>query len=425
MFPYEPTKIISRLEIVNTSNKEKGRFFMPRALWLLIIGMAVNVTGSSFLWPLNTIYIHEHLGKSLTVAGIVLMLNAGASVAGNLFGGALFDKIGGYKAILLGIGITVAALIGLTFWHGWPMYVVFLTIIGFGSGIVFPSMYAMAGTVWKEGGRSAFNAIYVAQNLGVAIGAALGGLVASYSFQWIFVANTLMYILFLFIAVFGYRGIQSSNSGGKQTNILEQSTSVKSHAKLYALLILCIGYLLCWVGYVQWQSTIASHTQELGISLKQYSVLWTINGALIVVAQPIINKLLKPFAHQIKGQIITGILIFILSFVVASVANEFSGFLTAMVILTIGEMLVWPAVPTIADKLAPKGREGFYQGIVNSTATGGRMIGPLLGGILVDFYGHQMMLLILITLFVISIVTTFIYDRSLQSRKMQFKQASL
>src|SRR5690606_23873796 len=100
---------------------------MPRALWLLIIGMAVNVTGSSFLWPLNTIYIHEHLGKSLSVAGLVLMLNAAASVIGNLYGGSLFDKIGGFKSILLGIGITVLALIGLSFWHGWPSYVVFLT----------------------------------------------------------------------------------------------------------------------------------------------------------------------------------------------------------------------------------------------------------------------------------------------------------
>lgn len=50
---------------------------MPRALKILIIGMFINVTGASFLWPLNTIYIHNHLGKSLTVAGIVLMLNSG------------------------------------------------------------------------------------------------------------------------------------------------------------------------------------------------------------------------------------------------------------------------------------------------------------------------------------------------------------
>lgn len=74
---------------------------MPRTLWLLVIGMFINVTGASFLWPLNTIYIHQHLGKSLTAAGFVLMLNSGANVLGNLFGGYLFDKIGGFKTVVL------------------------------------------------------------------------------------------------------------------------------------------------------------------------------------------------------------------------------------------------------------------------------------------------------------------------------------
>ncbi len=63
---------------------------MPKNVWLLIIGMLVNVTGNSFLWPLNTIYIHDYLGKSLSVAGLVLMANAAAGVVGNLLGGVLF-----------------------------------------------------------------------------------------------------------------------------------------------------------------------------------------------------------------------------------------------------------------------------------------------------------------------------------------------
>jgi MFS family permease len=385
---------------------------MPRALWLLIIGMAVNVTGSSFLWPLNTIYIHEHLGKSLSVAGIVLMLNSAASVIGNLFGGSLFDKIGGYKSIILGIGITIIALIGLTLWPGWPQYIFFLTVVGFGSGIVFPAMYAMAGSVWKEGGRKAFNAIYVAQNLGVAVGAALGGLVASYSFQLIFMANAAMYFIFMLIAVFGYRSIDTR--AAMQTNILQENGMVKSRTKLAALLILAIGYLLCWVGYVQWQTTIAAYTQELNISLNQYSILWTINGALIVLGQPVVNKLIKPFQSKLKLQIMIGMVIFMVSYAVAAGAQQFTGFVAGMVILTIGEMLIWPAVPTIANDLAPKGREGFYQGIVNSTATGGRMVGPLMGGILVDLYGMPMLFAVLIGLMFIGIFTTVIYDRKLK-----------
>ncbi|MDR7077730.1 MFS family permease [Neobacillus niacini] len=387
---------------------------MPRALWLLIIGMAVNVTGSSFLWPLNTIYIHDHLGKSLTIAGVVLMLNAGATVIGNLFGGALFDKIGGYKSILLGIWVTLLALIGLTIWHGWPAYVIFLTITGFGTGIVFPAMFAMAGTVWKEGGRKAFNAIYVAQNLGVAVGASLGGFVADYSFQFIFLANTIMYVIFFIIAVFGYRNISTGPT--KQAKAKDQ-VIIKNRKNLQALLILCAGYSLCWVAYVQWTTTISSYTQEINISLTQYSFLWTINGALIVLGQPILNRVLKHLSASLKVQILIGIGFFIVSFLIVGKVTVFTGFLVAMIILTIGEMFIWPAVPTVAFELAPKGREGFYQGIVNSTATGGRMVGPLLGGVLVDLYSMSALFLVLIGLFIIAIVTTILYDRILKSRK--------
>jgi MFS family permease len=385
---------------------------MPRSLWLLVIGMMVNTTGSSFLWPLNTIYIHDHLGKSLSVAGIVLMLNSAASVVGNLLGGTLFDKFGGYRTILLGIGFTIMALIGLTIWHDWSNYVIFLTITGFGSGIIFPCVFAMAGSVWKEGGRRAFNAIYVAQNVGVAVGSALGGFVASFSFDYIFLANLLMFVVFLFLALFGYKNI--SGQKGKQTLVIQPQGAIKNKQIFMALVILCSAYLLCWVGYVQWQSAIATYTQDLNISLRQYGFLWTINGALIVLGQPIISPIIKKLRASLKVQIIIGITIFIISFGVVSIAHSLSAFVVAMIILTLGEMLVWPAIPTIANHLAPKGREGFFQGIVNSTATGGRMIGPLLGGIIVDLFSMSTLFIVLIGLFIVSIGLSVIFDRPLK-----------
>ncbi|MDP4156955.1 MAG: MFS transporter, partial [Bacillota bacterium] len=99
-------------------------------------------------------------------------------------------------------------------------------------------------------------------------------------------------------------------------------------------------------------------------------------------------------------------------------AHSFGGFVAGMVVLTIGEMFVWPAVPTVAFQLAPKGREGFYQGFVNSTATGGRMLGPLAGGMLVDTYGMPMLFIVMIGLFIISILTTVVYDHKLKEKKV-------
>lgn len=78
---------------------------IPKSVWWLVIGMALNITGSSFLWPLNTIYMKQELGKSLTVAGLVLMINSFGMVIGNLLGGSLFDKLGGYKTILIGLSL--------------------------------------------------------------------------------------------------------------------------------------------------------------------------------------------------------------------------------------------------------------------------------------------------------------------------------
>ncbi len=395
---------------------------MPRQIWLLIIGMFVNVTGHSFLWPLTTIYMHDYLGKSLTVAGIVLMANSGAAVAGNLLGGWMFDRFGGYKSIMIGVVITLAALSGLTMWHEFVPFVVFYTIIGFSGGIVFPSMYAMVGTAWPEGGRKAFNAIYLAQNVGVAAGPAMAGFLAAYRFDYIFIANLIMYVIFFFIALLSYRHMGSSSS--VQTNVFNEGKKIRNKAPFYALLIVLAGNFLCWIGYVQWQSTISTYTQQIGISLTQYSYLWTLNGLLIVLGQPLIRPIIKRIEHQIKSQLVIGIVIMIVSYAVVAFAEDFSMFVVSMAILTIGEMFVWPAVPTLANQLAPKGREGFYQGIVNSVATGGRMIGPLMGGVLVDQYGMTALFMLIAILLTAALATSIFYDWPLkQAEKEQEKES--
>ncbi|QUG42433.1 MFS transporter [Psychrobacillus sp. INOP01] len=385
---------------------------MPKAVWFLIIGMFINTMGNSFLWPLHTIYMHDHLGQTLTMAGFVLMINAGTGVIGNLLGGYLFDKIGGYKSIMFGIILSMISLLLLTFWHGWPEYIWFVAILGFSGGIIFPSMYALVGSVWPEGGRKAFNAIYLAQNLGVAIGPAVAGLVADHNINNIFLANLLTYILFLLVAGIYYR--KMSVTPNINVSIMKNSKKIKQKAPFYAMMIVSIGYMLTWVAYVQWTSTISTHVLDLGITLKQYSLLWTINGALILVAQPLIKPIINRLEHRIKTQMIIGIVIFMGSFVVVSYAEDYTMFIVAMVVLTLGEIFIWPAVPTLANQLAPKGREGFYQGIVNSMATIGRMIGPFAGGILVDVYGIQAMFYVFTLLIALAIVPTLLYDRPLK-----------
>lgn len=385
-------------------------------MWFLIIGMLVNNTGGSFLWPLNAIYIHDHLGKSLVIAGVALTLNSAAGVIGNLVGGFLFDRLGGYRAIMIGITCTIISIGCLTLWHGWPQYIWFLTLLGFSNGIVFPSMFAMAGAAWPEGGRRAFNAIYLSQNVGVAVGPALAGIVASYSFNYLFVINLVMFLIFFVIALTTYKGLVDGEDSEKPRSVLSESQPIHNRASLYALLTVCVSMMLVWLAYSQWSATISSYTQQLGLTLKEYSLLWTINGLLIVLGQPLIAPLVRRWENKVKHQLVFGIAIVLVSFVIVRYAEDFTMFAIAMVVLTLGEMFFWPAVPLIANRLAPKGKQGFYQGIVNSAATTGRMIGPLLGGILVETYSFTLMITFMVGVLALAIIPSMLYDRPLKKQ---------
>lgn len=399
---------------------------MPKSIWILIIATAINITGASFLWPLNAIIMTQVLGQTLTASGIVLMINAGAGVLGSLIGGRLFDKLGAYRTILIGASTSASASVLLAFFfETYTLYGLFLACMGFGSGMMAPAMYALAGSLWPDGGRRPFNAIYVAQNVGVSIGTALIGIVTLVRLTDVFIANAAVHVFMLGFIVYFFRH-WSGQFGRTADSSLSISPKIpfKQQYRLHALIIICGAFFISWLGYTQWQANVSVHIQDLGIGLPLYSVLWTINGLLIVFAQPLIAFIIRRFHLSIKGQMTAGIIIFALSYIVLTQASVFSMFLVAMLILTIGEMFVWPAVPTIANQLAPKGREGSYQGIVNSISTGGRMIGPLLGGLIVDFYSIELLFLIISGLLLLSLPLVRLYDRPLQKEEKVEQSAS-
>ena len=386
---------------------------MPKAVWILIIGTFLNSIGSAFLWPLNSIYVHDYLGKSLSVAGVVMMLSALAGIIGNLVGGYLFDKFGGYRGIMVGATLNILGLVGMYFWHEWPWYIVFLISIGFSGAVVYPMIYALVGQAWPTGGRKAFNAIFLATNVGVAIGPAFAGFVADIEFEYVFGVNLAVYALFFVFVAFTFRGFKHG-AAVKEKVVVAREVSERN--AFMAIGILSVALVICWVGYSQWAATISTHTQSLGISLTEYSLLWTINGVLIVAIQPFIRPILTRWENKLKHQLVLGLVLMGISYGVVYFAEEFTFFVVAMVLLTLGEVFFTPVLPTIANKLAPEGRKGFYQGVVNAMTALGRTIGPLLGGVMVDLYGMKILMLIFVVLFVFAIIPCLIFDRPLKEK---------
>lgn len=339
----------------------------------------------------------------MTKAGMALFVNSALAIVGNYLGGKAFDRLGGKKTLVISVIGLVLSSVGLLLFHQTYIgYVAMLGLIGFVGGMVFPTIYAMTGVIWPEGGRRAFNAIYVAQNVGVALGTAVSGQIAAFSIQYIFIANLVLYIAFAIILFVGLSWIQAPARMHAAHDEIETTRTPLARGAARTMLLVSIGYALLWFVYVQWQGTFAVHTKSLGVTISEYSILWTINGALIVFAQPLLTPILRWFGDDLKRQLMTGTGIFLLSYLIVPFAGGFKMFLVTMIILTIGEMFIWPAVPAMAARLAPIGKEGEFQGYVNIAASAGRMISPTVGGLIYDLSGMSAVFLTLIGLILLA-----------------------
>ncbi len=389
----------------------------PKAIWVLAIAMIINAMGMSMLFPLNTLYITKVLNGSMAVAGIILMIQQGFNIIGNIFGGWSYDRFGAKKTIVTGIIFSTIIVFTLVFISDISIYAVLIIFLGLSNGLIFPSIYAMAGALWPEGGRKTYNLIYVAINLGVAFGPIIGGIAFQFAPRFIFVVYTCTFIFFLALILLGFtkenwKTVMISSVEGRMQTTSGQSSFNVRYINFVPLMFLSLGFLLAWIPYSQWSTSISVHINSIGIEYSKYTLLWTINGLLIVLGQPIIAYLTNNLLKSLKSQIYSGIIIYMIAFGILYFNSlYYYGFIVAMVIITFGEMLAWPSVPAAASELAPPDKKGLYQGIISGFGAGGRMFGVLLAGLLYDLMGISRIYILMLILLLISMACFTIYNR--------------
>lgn len=368
--------------------------------WLLT-GALLSSIGMSFIWPLTSIYLHNRLDISLTVIGVVLLLNSLGSVVGSIIGGRLYDQGDPYRLALFGVGLTGLVLIGLTLWQGWPAYSIWLTLLGIGSGWNITMVNSLGTSIRSKDGRYVFTMLYFAQNVGVVVGTALVGFVYDISITLLFLIAVVLYGIFFGIVLIKFRpAAKTAQPTRKETTTETPKPSLPSANKLM-LTTFFFALLIFWLMYQQWSSNLSVYMTGLGIPLRNYSFLWTLNAALIVVIQLFLNW----FNEHVNGiqiiyQILFGLVMVAISFLILITAHTYALFMIAMIALTTGEATASPAIPALVNDLTPREIKGRYQGFVNSWGSVGRALGPLFGGLIIDWLSYR-------SLFIIAAVGVF------------------
>lgn len=363
-------------------------------LWSLLAGSIIINTGSSFVWPLTTIYVHEYLHRSLTVAGMVIFLNCLFSLLGNMVGGQLFDHWRPVRTIILGIMLNICTTGLLIVWHDWPVYPLLLMLTGFGNGMIYTCINGFATEIPGRKPSYVFNLLYFTSALGVVFGTLVVGYVLALGIGYIFAAACSMYVVFLVIALSSYRGHVTTRQRSRHPQPVRRGALRLSSQVLMVLLTIFI----VWCFYEQWDSNLSAYMLSRHLSVRAYSSVWTVNAIVIIIVQPVLTSFDAWLNIHLNGRLYVGLLLLAGSFAFLLDAKAYWQFISAMVILSLGEVATMPAVATFVNRFAPVGSSGRYQGLVQAASSGGRALGPVTGAVIIQNYSYHLLFLIAVSL---------------------------
>lgn len=372
--------------------------------WVALASL-LNNTGAAFLWPLTTMYMHNYLHETLTTAGVVMLFISIFMMAGNYLGGWLFDHWDQYKTALLGVGLSTLAIFTLIFEHGWPWFAILMMLNSFGDGINMTIVNSYGSLVSDHSSRYVFNYIYMAYNVGVVIGTLAVGVLLPVSVILVFAVATIFYGLLMLVVIFALN--VRVKIPARQTASRGERAARSHHRVLILIWLILINYITIHLSYSLWESIMAVHMTNMGIPFYAYSLLWTLNGVLIIIGQPLVNKL-SPYI-RLSNQIMVGLLIFATSFILLIFARSLWAFALDFVILTIGEMTSFAGLPAWIAQLTTVDETGHYQGLLNITMSIGRAIGPLYGGFVIDHGNYQELFISVFLLMAVTLAIVFAY----------------
>ncbi|SDY06972.1 Predicted arabinose efflux permease, MFS family [Micromonospora pattaloongensis] len=357
---------------------------LPATYWYLWSGLLVNRVGA-FAMLFLSLYLTEVRGASKALAGVVVGAYGIGGAAGVLLGGVLADNWG-RRATLLWSHLTAAALMVLMAFAGHLAAIAVLAaLIGVVHSMPGPAFVAAIVDVVPPEKRSrAFNLQFWAFNLGMAGASFLAGLLAQASYLALFLVDagaTLATALIIAARV--------------PETLVRRSRTPDTRPPSGLRAALTDRTFLAFVGLTFVLAVLTAQTSTImplamradGLSSAAYGTVVAFGGALIVVGQLFVPRLIDRHRKHVVLAVSTGLLA--VGFGALAFADALPAYLAAALIWTVGSMLAAPPNAEINAELSPTALRGRYQAVFYLTFPAAAFLAPALGGVSLQHLGDR------------------------------------
>jgi len=357
----------------------------PRPFWALVGVTFIDRLGGFLLFPFFSLYITQRFGVGMTEVGVLFALFSVSSFVGSMLGGALTDRLGRKGMIIFGLITSSLSSVLLGLVDSLQLFYLIALISGVVTETGSPARQAMVADLLPAHQRTqGFGILRVAFNLSATIGPAIGGILASQSYLALFLSDA---VISLITAALVWRvlpetrpqaepGVEVESVGGS----FRGYTVVFRDAIFMAFLGACI---LMGMTYMNLGATLGVFLRDVrSVPESSYGLLLSLNAVLVVFLQFPITRRIEPYPPMLIMALGAGL--YAVGFGLYGFVASMPFFALAIVILTVGEMLVSPVSQALTASMAPEHMRGRYMAVFGFSFGIPFGVGPFLAGLILD-----------------------------------------
>ena len=331
-------------------------------MWVLFVATLVNKAGSMVL-PFFVLYLTRDVGFTARQASLLVLLYGSGSLGGALLSGRLSDLVGPIRVMrgsLLGTG---AILLAFPFARSLPAIAAMTLFLAFVAEAFRPANLTIIGDLVEPAIRkTAFAVNRLAINLGMSIGPALGGILATISFRWLFVVDGVTSLAagaILAASAFPPHRRHAADPLGEAAADLAHRGGAHRDRRLLFFLLALLPIDLVFFQHIS--SMPLFLVSDLKLSAAAYGLLFSVNTVLIVLVEVPVNRATAHWPH--RRTLGLGALLVGAGFGALAFAWDIWSVAATVVVWTFGEMLLFPGMADYLTDIAPPNRRGEYMGL--------------------------------------------------------------
>ncbi|QVM92693.1 MFS transporter [Pseudomonas entomophila] len=351
----------------------------PKPVRLLLLTTFTLTVARAITLPYLVVYLADNF--QLTVGRIGLLIGGALIVASllSLYGGHLVDTVRNHTLVIASLLIFALAFAGAIASPSAALFFLCLVLINLTLAMVDIAAKAGFCALLPVDARAEVFAIkYTLSNIGYAVGPMLGVAMIEVDGHLPFVASALIGLgMCLAYQRLGARGLEARAETQPSAGFAQVALGLARDRRLVCF---TLGGVLSAVVFGQFtaylsQYLVVTSSPEEAARLVGYLV--TTNAVTVIALQYLIGRRIN--RRRLMPWLMAGMAMFVAGLLGFSLAGSVLAWCIAMLVFTLGEIIVIPAEYMFIDLIAPEHLRGVYYGAQN-LGNLGAALGPVLVG---------------------------------------------